>query len=217
MRIYACADIHGKERHIEAVKHAICEFEPDIAIIAGDIARFFNQASVIASLDTLGLPVYAVTGNSDRAIVKTAIKNATNITSLHMARVDVTIGGMQKSISGVDGTFPLPFRSKVSIFEARTIRKLDKVASFGGILVVHPPPLGTLDQVFGSRLHAGSGGIARYIEKAKPEIVICGHIHESAGVGNIGETLVINCAMGKNVNGAIIEVDDGTKPRAKLI
>ena len=40
MRIYAAADIHGKKARIKAVQKAVADHEPDIVMIAGDIANY---------------------------------------------------------------------------------------------------------------------------------------------------------------------------------
>jgi Icc-related predicted phosphoesterase len=84
------------------------------------------------------------------------------------------------------------------------------------ILVAHPPPRGTLDRVMG-RFHAGSLRMARLVCKTAPAVMICGHIHESAGIDRIGATLVVNCALGSGRRGVSILVADGQPPEAALL
>jgi uncharacterized protein len=55
--------------------------------------------------------------------------------------------------------------------------------------VVHSPPHGHVD---GDR-HLGSEAILRAIEDKQPRLVVCGHIHESAGEeSRVGPSRVLN-------------------------
>ena len=62
----------------------------------------------------------------------------------------------------------------------------------GAILVLHSPPRGHCDSG-GDGTHFGSGTLLRNIEKIRPKLVVCGHIHESWGCESlIGPTRVHN-------------------------
>jgi len=56
--------------------------------------------------------------------------------------------------------------------------------------------------------HVGSREIRRFIEMGKPFLCITGHIHESRGVDEIGETRIVNPGAFKNGNYAVIEIDN---------
>src|SRR4029077_11960408 len=62
----------------------------------------------------------------------------------------------------------------------------------GCVLVSHSPPKGAVDvSSRGQRL--GSTAVRKTIKRAKPILVVCGHIHESAGrQALIGTTPVVN-------------------------
>lgn len=65
------------------------------------------------------------------------------------------------------------------------------------VIVAHSPPYKCLDAV-PSKNHTKHVGIPqwrRLIDVLKPELFICGHIHESYGVTKIGNTTVANVAM----------------------
>ena len=69
----------------------------------------------------------------------------------------------------------------------RLIREDDKV-----ILVTHAPPYGTKTDKIGKE-HCGNKSIRKFIEKEKPDLAICGHIHECAGKEDkIGKTKIVN-------------------------
>ena len=59
------------------------------------------------------------------------------------------------------------------------------------ILITHAPPYGTkLDALWA---HVGSKGVRDIIEETKPDLCLCGHIHETFGMHQkVGRTEVIN-------------------------
>jgi Icc-related predicted phosphoesterase len=61
-----------------------------------------------------------------------------------------------------------------------------------GVLVSHSPPRGVVD-VSRSGQHLGSRALREAIEARRLSLVVCGHIHESAGkIANIDSTRVVN-------------------------
>ena len=70
------------------------------------------------------------------------------------------------------------------------------------ILITHVHPAGTIMESF-SQFVKGSTGVRKAIDAIKPDIVICGHVHEAEGIEEkIGQTRVIN--VGKK--GRLIEL-----------
>ncbi|MDO9632406.1 MAG: metallophosphoesterase [Humidesulfovibrio sp.] len=60
------------------------------------------------------------------------------------------------------------------------------------VAVIHTPPLNTsLDRTSGG-VHVGSPAVRAFIEQAQPEVVLCGHIHESVGEERLGASHVLN-------------------------
>lgn len=60
------------------------------------------------------------------------------------------------------------------------------------IVVMHNPPKDTECDKIENGMHVGSPLLRAFIEKTKPLAVVTGHIHESAGIDKIGETVVVN-------------------------
>ncbi|MCK5349231.1 MAG: hypothetical protein KAJ25_07560, partial [Desulfobacula sp.] len=50
-----------------------------------------------------------------------------------------------------------------------------------------------------------------------PLMVLCGHIHEQAGVQFLKNTLIVNCAMNKKFSGAIIDCCKNMSLRVKMV
>jgi Icc-related predicted phosphoesterase len=63
------------------------------------------------------------------------------------------------------------------------------------VLVVHEPPRGVLDRAWNGA-HIGSQAVRDYVERHRPRVVVCGHVHESPGIEHLGVTTVVNCTMG---------------------
>ena len=57
----------------------------------------------------------------------------------------------------------------------------------------------------------------RLVEQRSPALVICGHIHEQFGVENTGETVVVNCAVGRSCRGVLIRYDGQSAPVCRLL
>lgn len=62
------------------------------------------------------------------------------------------------------------------------------------VLICHGPPHGARDMNLSGKM-CGSLSLRRGVIKKKPKILLTGHIHESNGIDNLGETLVVNCAV----------------------
>lgn len=84
------------------------------------------------------------------------------------------------------------------------------------VLVTHEPPFGTLDVARLGR-HIGSRAVLEIVERLRPRVLTCGHVHESPGITRLGDTLVVNCTMGDGkTGGALIEVR-GEAVEARLL
>lgn len=200
MRIYAVADIHSQPGRIERIRGNIQNQHPDLLVLAGDLTRFFRPQATLEQLNSFGIPTLLVRGNTDSKRVEALLDRFPNLSSpgsQGMIWDDYTFVGL-------NGTIPIPFRSQISLTErwSQTIPLLDEKT----ILIAHPPPWGVLDSVFFG-LHAGCPKLRDVILKQPPLLLICGHIHESYGQRYLGQTLVVNCSIGREGAGFLIELD----------
>ena len=79
------------------------------------------------------------------------------------------------------------------------------------ILVVHNPPINcTLDKTF-LKTHIGSQSIRDAIELYKPDVLVCGHVHESKAIETIGKTICVNPGASKFGNASLIELNPDLK------
>jgi len=212
MKIYAVADIHAHPARLRKIRSVVSEHHPDVLIIAGDIINYIRPEKTFNFLNDLSLPVLAVRGNSDPAYIENYFERFTNVTSLHLNKVYV------KSIPfvGLSGTIPLPFRNRVGFFEQKLMNQAKPLIDSQTVFVVHTPPWGALDQVVG-RFHSGSKMVRKLIEEKKPRLLICGHIHEAAGVSEPGNTTVVNCSIAKTGQGMMVEIGQAGKPEVEMV
>ncbi|GBC63319.1 metallophosphoesterase [Desulfonema ishimotonii] len=212
MRIYAVADLHGRAERIRQIGRAVRRLRPDALIAAGDITGFFRPGPVIEALNGWGIPVLAVRGNTDVKRVDNLLAHHTRTCDLHLRAVEMK--GIR--FVGISGAVPVPFRTRIRFREKAVLERAAALTDRQTVLVVHPPPRGTLDEV-GGRFHAGSSGVKALVEACRPLAVICGHIHERPGIAVMGQTLVVNCAVARNGSGALIECPEGGPPTARML
>lgn len=62
------------------------------------------------------------------------------------------------------------------------------------ILVTHGPVYGHGDRCPNGE-HAGSKSLLEWVDRVQPELVVSGHIHQSYGVYERGETKIVNAAL----------------------
>ncbi|MDQ7827393.1 MAG: metallophosphoesterase [Armatimonadota bacterium] len=117
MRILACADLHGRPARVARVRALVAEHRPDVLCLAGDLTHAGSGSGALQLLETLDVPIVAVSGNMDDAHTVEA-----------MRRRGVLLGDSPRVIGGV--TFAGP-----------------EVAGPCDVLVTHEPPAGVLDRV----------------------------------------------------------------------
>lgn len=212
MRIYAVADIHGKPERLERIRRCVAAARPHVMVVAGDLTHFVAPLRTLACIDALGLPVLYIRGNTDFKRVESSAVRFQNLTCLHLSRRAVH----SVPFTGLGGTVPIPFHSRVCFGESSMLDRISPLLDQDTVLVVHPPPRGILDRAVG-RFHVGSAGLRRVVENRKPRLLICGHVHENAGVDALGQTTVVNCSMGRKRSGALIDCQPGQEMKIRMI
>jgi len=206
LRILMAADLHGSSTALDLIPAAIREHRPDVFLACGDITHFGRPPSYAEELlRRVSVRTFAVPGNCDPpALVDVLERSGVN---LHMKKA--TVAG--HTIVGLGGANPTPFGTPFEIGEDEIWKGLDSVMERGAILASHPPPFGHLDLVPGAG-HVGSRSVARIVEKYRPQAVLCGHIHEAAGIVH-GEVTMINPGAAKDGRLGLVDVDDGVSAR----
>lgn len=212
MLIYAVSDIHGNPEKLSKIRRNVAEYNPDVLVVAGDITSYHGHRRVVSGLNDMGLAVLAVRGNSDLPVVDRLLRTFPRTDSLHLK--ETVLKGVR--FTGVSGAIPVPFRTRLRWIERPVLEQMIGLVQEHSILVAHPPPWGTLDEVMGN-FHAGCRGLEEIVRKRQPRVLICGHIHERPGTAQLGKTLVINCSMGRKRAGAMIHWKESREPCVQML
>jgi Icc-related predicted phosphoesterase len=163
----------------------------DLLIGAGDFCNAHHGLS--RCLDVLrgcGKPAVLVAGNNETTEeLLDACRVWPAVHVLHGSAV--TIRGV--TFFGIGGGIPVtPFGAWSYDFTEEQAAKLLADCPAGCVLVSHSPPQGAVDE--SSRGQSlGSIAVRQAIERVRPVLVVCGHIHASAGKqALIGSTPVVN-------------------------
>lgn len=164
--------------------------QADILVGAGDFGTMRRGTdTTLAPLREIAKPQVLVCGNGESDDELRQAANWDHAYVLHGTGVE--IDGVP--FFGLGGGIPVtPFGSwSFDLDEDQAAASLSDCTS-GGVLVVHSPPYGAVD-VSSRGQHLGSQSIRATVERCKPKLVICGHIHDCAGRHeSIGASVVVN-------------------------
>ena len=188
MRILAFSDLH---RDLDRAGRLVGESsDADVVIGAGDFASIHEGlAETLGALATIETPTLLVPGNNetDSALREVAAKwPAATVLHGEAAELDGV------NFFGLGAGVPItPWDWSFDLDEQAASERLADCPE-GAVLVVHSPPKGHCDQSSAGD-HLGSEAILEAIERKRPRIAVCGHIHESWGAeSEVGPTRVIN-------------------------
>ena len=189
MKLLLFSDLHrdtaAATRMVELSRSA------DVVIGAGDFANARTGVSAcIDILNAIRIPAVLVPGNNEScdelvaACAKWPSARVLHGTGTEIERVP---------FFGIGGGIPItPFGSWSYDFSEIEAERLLRDCPVGAVLVSHSPPKGAVD-VTGSGQSLGSTAVRDAVTRLKPRLVVCGHIHASAGKrAQIANTVIIN-------------------------
>ena len=199
MKILALSDIHGDRAFMKEMAEKGAKEKVDLVILAGDILEQDQMTpGMIQPFKDKGLEVAVLPGNHEGMAEIGFMVDRYHARNLHgyvMKFGDVGIFGCGYADIGMHQLNEEEFFNtlKQAHDSLKGIKKK--------VMVTHVQPN---DSIIGLKMpNWGSTGVRRAIEEFKPDIHICGHIHETHGIEEmIGKTRVIN--VGKT--GKIIEI-----------
>lgn len=190
MKLLLFSDLHNSER--AARRLVTLAQDVDLLVGAGDFATMRRGIEItIDVLQESGKTAVFTPGNSESMEeLQGACGRWQEAHVLHGNHV--VIDGV--TFFGIGGGIPVtPFGSwSYDFTEEEAEAMLEKAPPQVDVLVSHSPPFGAADVDSGGR-PLGSRAIRRFVERVKPKLVVCGHIHASAGQRvMVGETAVVN-------------------------
>ncbi|MBI4549063.1 MAG: metallophosphoesterase [Ignavibacteriae bacterium] len=210
MKIVAVTDIHSAYKKAEQI---IRKETPDVLIIGGDLTTVGSvkeAEEAIRQFQTLSSKVLCVAGNMD-------LPQHDEL----FVKLGVSINGRGEIINnvgffGVSASPISPLLTPYEISEEEIARRIQrgynqvKNASVK-IFAPHAPPYGTKVDIVHSGIHAGSTAVRDFIENEKPDIVVCGHIHEARGQDTVEGSKIVNCGPASNGYYVLISLEKEVK------
>jgi Icc-related predicted phosphoesterase len=186
VRLLAFSDIH---RDLDqARKIASMAGDADVVVAAGDFGSLHRGvAQLIDMLVVIETPTVLVPGNNETPEeLRDACGGWRAATVLHGS--GCSIDGV--SFWGLGGGIPTtPWPWSYDLTEEEAASAFASCPEGVDVLVLHSPPQGYLD---GPR-SLGSVSLLEGVERVKPRVAVCGHIHECAGQeAMIGDTRLYN-------------------------
>jgi uncharacterized protein len=217
MKILAVSDIHGKYMKI---LDYLKENSVDLIILTGDITHFGPSElgeEILNEISSFNIPVLVIPGNCDPVNMYGSIDNS-NAINIHGRSVTIKNIG----ICGFGGSNPTPFNTPLEFDELEIYdeakRAMERIKDQKiTLFVTHVPPIRTKTDKLPSGDHVGSESIRRVIEEFQPSLNVCGHIHESRAVDEIGKTQIVNPGILSDGYACIINIDDSDEENIKVL
>jgi Icc-related predicted phosphoesterase len=191
MKVLIFSDIHGDVRALER----IVEQSADIYIDAGDLATFGRGLERCGEiLKPLRERLWVLPGNHETHEATKDLCARHGFVDFHRKARILESNGRAIHWAGLGYSNITPFSTPGEYSEEEITSAL---AAFNGLkplyLVVHFPPVETELDEYSPGKHAGSQALRVWTEKAQPDYLFCGHIHETAGMRDVlGATQMIN-------------------------
>ena len=200
MKILAAGCLHSNSDLIEKLARQAVDEDVDLVVLAGDLT--FGEAStdnIIGPFVKRNKKVAIIPGNHETIATADFLAQKYGVTNLHgygLKHGNIGFFGCGGANIGLfqlseDDIFYHLYKSHKYVKDAKK-----------RIMVTHVHPAESKMEQF-SEFVKGSTGVTKAIEKLKPDLLICSHVHEASGLEEtIGNTRVVNVAK----TGKIIEV-----------
>lgn len=218
MRLLLLTDIHGD---VEKLEKIVEREEYDAVLCAGDLsdAREFEDyetqlGEVLDVFEQQGKMTKAVPGNMDpeEECVRELIQRRMNIHKKIASFEDFEAVGFGGGIT----PFGTPFEPEGADIKNALETLYQRMKSDRRFAVIHQPPANTdLDVADGE--HVGSEEVRELIDEKDFELVLTGHIHESRGREEIGNTVVVNPGPVLDGYYGVVETEGGIELEMKQL
>jgi len=199
MKILAFGDIHGDVGLAKKLAEKAEKENVDLVVICGDITYAERSTeNIIGQFAKKKKKVLLIPGNHETIATADFLAQLYGATNLHGYSVKYKDVGF----FGAGGANIGLFQLKEDEIYALLMKGFEKVKDAKTkIMVTHVHPSGTLMEKM-TQFFPGSSGVRRAVEKLKPDILLCSHVHEAEGLEEkIGNTRVINVGRsGKIIN-----------------
>lgn len=198
MKILALSDLHGDKFLAQEMAEKAFQEKVDLVLLAGDfVGNDGSVEGIVGPFKTRGLEVGVLPGNHEGMAEIGFLVDKYGAKNLH----GYTFKKGEVGIFGCGyGNIGMHQLDEKAIFD--TLKKAhDSLKNVKKrIMITHTQPE---DSILGLGVFPGSTGISKALRELKPDLHLCGHVHETSGIEEmIGKTRVINVGR----KGKIIEI-----------
>jgi len=196
-KIMAVGDLHGDTRMAEQMAKKAKKEKVDLVILTGD--HTYAEQSIEGLIGPFAKnkkPVLIIPGNHESVATNALIADiykpyAKNLHGYYFTKNDLGIFGAGTANMGLHQIGD----EKIFNLLKRSHDKIKRIKKQIMVTHVHPK-----DSKFEFSGWEGSKAVRKAIEKFQPDIAICSHIHEAAGLEDkIGKTRIINVARKEKI------------------
>jgi uncharacterized protein len=208
MRIAYVVDVHDR---FDAVPQAVSELGPvDVLVVGGDITTFGAPDDAERAIELwrpLAPRLLAVAGNCDSP----AIDERLDDLGVSLDGRGVIVGDV--GFAGVSAAPLSPLHTPHEVPDDELGRRgTVALSELDGcrvrVFCPHSPPYGTACDRLRSGEHVGSPALRALVEREQPNVVLCGHIHESRALDELGGTRIVNPGPVAAGRYALVEVGE---------
>lgn len=222
MKLLIISDGHGNVERLDQI--APVAQAADAVLYGGDFAECFRTETgrpFLERLVKLNDRTFAVSGNCDEPEFRETLEE-----------YDISIegslsyfGGLMLAGSGGGSKFtgktPNERDDEELVGDLRLVMERSSGDGIGTVaedstwenlvVIMHNPPKDTACDQVAPGVHVGSPLLREFIETCRPLLVVCGHIHESAGIERLGRSVVVNPGALAEGKYAVAELSGGGK------
>src|SRR3989338_5167413 len=191
-KILAVGDLHGDVRFAKRLAEKAAKENVDIVILAGDLTLAeLSTKNIIGPFTRMKKQVLLIPGNHETVATADFLAELYAPYTKNIHGYSIRVGDV--GIFGAGGANIGPFSTSEKEMHRLLNKAHENIKDLSKkIMVTHMHPKKSKTEAIGFE---GSGAISKAIKKFRPDILLHGHIHETAGLEEkIGKTRVINVA-----------------------
>lgn len=204
LKLLAFSDLHGNRYALDKLKAHFASGKYDAILVCGDIIDHSGVEFLDELLAAVGTtPCFAIPGNIDNPHVSKRLMEA----GVSVDRQVRVLNGFE--VFGIGGALHGPFGTPNEYDDNELWEHLQNIVlRCPSIVLSHSPPYGFFDNIWGA--HIGSRSVLKFMDKNKPTILVCGHIHQHEGIVRHGKTTIVKLPAAKEKGAATITIrNDG--------
>ena len=205
MRLLCLADLHDVPSALQRILAAAGPV--DLVLLAGDLTNFGSPDDaerLIRQAETTKAKVLAVAGNCDSAAIdRRLVELGVSLAGRGLIHAGVGLHGLSAMPPWRGDMYEMTEDELAGALRAGHAQ-IDGAVRH--VVLAHVPPRdGSLDCISLAR-HVGSTALRSFVDTAHPDLVVCGHVHESRGVELLDRTTVVNCGPAAAGFFAVVEL-----------